>query len=143
MKKLALGLVALLQLFSLMGCGGGGGGSESTGPTITNALAQGQSTLNSSGGPVTIQANVNDSSGIGSVTAVITKPDGTRTSAMDLMLITGDLYRVIYTAPLNPTGQAQTYSVVITATDAGGKSSSASPVTFPVPPDSVPPPPTF
>jgi len=129
------------------GCGGGGGGgSDNPPPTITNALAQTPQGFSFEGGVVTIQADVTDSDGVAEVTARVTRPDGTQDPTLVTIGLTqGATYSGTYDAPLNPRGdgQAETYLVVVSATDSKGAVSHSGSFSFEVPAETIPQPPPF
>lgn len=88
---------------------------ENTPPTITNVRIS-PSSLSSSGGKVTISADVTDNVGIQSVYAFIKKPDG-KLESLSMYLKSGNTYECVYTAPANSSNSTQTYYVDIDAFD--------------------------
>lgn len=125
-------LLITLIVVLLPGCGGGGGGggtADTTGPTIANLTAPSPAT--SAGGTVTISAQVTDAGGVGTVTATVTKPDNSTENVA--MTASGGTYSGTFAAPANSAATPATYTVVVTATDTGGRQTTSSPVTFAVP----------
>ncbi len=136
----ALLVLAACAAGCLTGCGGGGGGGTAS-PTISNTRVS-PSVWTYIGGVATIRAAVTDTTGMASVKAAITSSAGTANVTMGNII--GSSYAGFYTVPTNTsaTGQDMVYSVVISATNTGGKTTSAPPIQFTVPsPDTPPPPP--
>jgi len=111
----------------LAGCGGDGTNSaDSTGPSVLNAGARAP---DSGGGTVYIYASVGDPSGVTSVVAAVTKPDG---SVVTLRLkAQGSIYAATFEADPNTTDKPAVYSVVMVATD-GVKNATSTKFTFQV-----------
>lgn len=137
-------LSALLAIAMVAGCGGGGGGGGSksgAAPTITSVSATSPSS--SAGGTITITASVTDDSGLKSVTAVVTNPSGTASPALGMTAGTGSTYSCSsYVAAENYETSAVTYTVVVTAKDTDGNTSTST-CTFKVPGDAPPAPPSM
>jgi len=137
-----IGIVLALGVVLLAGCGGGGGSgsSDSAAPTVSGVTISGAPKF--SGGPITVSGHVSAGSGVSSVAARVTYPEGTVVSA-PLANAGGDLYTGVFNAPANNTAAAKNYSVVVVVTDGAGKSATSSIMTFSVPcPIAPPPPPT-
>ncbi|MBI3948793.1 MAG: hypothetical protein HY321_22985 [Armatimonadetes bacterium] len=153
-------LFALLLGLALAaaGCGGGGGdsttpdgggtGPDTQAPALTG-VALSTASLDFRGGSVTVSANVTDASGVATVTATIAR-EGTTIGTVTLSPASGSTYSGTYSVPPNgsATGAAQTYTVVVRATDTKGNASAevsagSVTVTAPDPGDQVPPPPVF
>lgn len=127
----------------LPGCGGGGGGSAPGPITISNTRVVLPAEFSFEGGNVTIQADLVADSGISSVQARITRPDGSQVPTLTMNSSSGNTYSATYSTPMNvrTDGQAQTYSIVVTASDTSSNSSSSGAFTFQVPAVELPTPP--
>ena len=136
--RFSLGLI-LIALVA--GCGGGGNGGtpDTTTPAISNVRIILPPGFDWHGGDVTIQADVTDASGVSVVRATVTLPDSSQ-ATVPMALAIGDTYSGTYDAPANPGSAAETYSVVVTATDTKGNTGSSPPFTFDVPAPQAPPP---
>ncbi len=136
-------LIALLIASCLIaGCGGGGGGggsASSAGPSISN-LSVSPTNWSSGGGTATIAATVTAASGVSSVTASVTSSSSTRTVTLSQVSGAG-LFNGTYAIPANTAvgGSAAVYTIVISATDAAGASSTASAGVISVPAPTNPP----
>ena len=135
-----IGVVIVVGLVLLSGCGGGGGsgGPAVTGPAVSGLTIGGAPKF--TGGPVTLSGHVTASAGVSTVVAKVTRPEGTMTS-VPLSNVGGDLYTGVFNAPANDSTAAKTYSVVIVAADSAGRSTTSVPMTFSVPCPVAPPPP--
>ncbi|MHB9037478.1 MAG: Ig-like domain-containing protein [Armatimonadota bacterium] len=144
--RIIIGLGVLSVVALLAGCGGGGrtsglgGASDGNAPAITSTSATSPKT--SAGGPVTIKSTATDDIGVTSVTAVVTKPDGSNSVAFTMNAGANNTYTYNYDAPQNYTPLDQTYSVTVTARDSAGNTATSSAFTFLVPRDGPPDPPT-
>ncbi len=145
----SLAVLSAVAAFGLAGCGGGGGGGgsssgvDTTKPTVSVGAITLPSPFTYEGGNVTVSASASDASGITEVKIVVTKlSDGTKTT-IRLSPTSGSGFSGVFPAPRNirSDGKAETYSVVITATDTAGNTTTTAAVTFDVPPLEAPPPP--
>jgi hypothetical protein len=141
--RICLGLGALcLAVFLVVGCGGGGGGSSTpiAAPVISQVRTVLSSGTSSLGGYVTIQAVVTDDTGVASVTATVTGPNGsTKTTTVPLVATELNLFYGVFSAPAISTGGPETYTVAVNAKDDSGNSAQVKTATFVVP-DCPPPP---
>ena len=140
--KLIVGIIlTCVTAVLLSGCGGGGGGAalapDTAGPAIT--VVDWDRPTRSTGGPVTVWADVQDVSGVTAATATITGPTGIVSVIPMTPNSNGDYMAICATSP-NSSTSAHTYSVVIRATDKAGNSSTAEPISFQVPGMLKPPP---
>jgi hypothetical protein len=135
-----LGAVAVVTAM-VAGCGAGGGSSPAT-IFITNLQAITPLGWSSTGGNVTIRADVTASKGVNIVQAQVTLPDGTK-SPVPMALKSGSTYEGTYAAPLNSSKTAKTYQVKVTASDLSGATADSSQFVFQVPGMDGPPPPPF
>ena len=129
-------LAVLIALVA--GCGGGG--ADTSPPTIRDQRADKPSDFSWRGGAVALSATVETPSGVRSVVAAITKPDGSA-SSVTLQPTGGSTFSGSYqsTANVRSDGQVETYRVTITATDSNGVSGSTAEFTFSVPAPQAPP----
>jgi len=142
-KRVIWGLCVLP--FLIAGCGGGGGGgavgARVAVPVITKAAAIMPSGLSRHGGNVTIRVTVISETDVSSVVATVTGP-AAAVRIPQLVTLTPTLlttYYGVFNAPAVSTGQAETYTIVVNATDAAGHAAAPKTVVFVIP--DVPPPP--
>jgi hypothetical protein len=109
-------------------------------PALNNCQVTPRS-LPSTGGDVQISAVVTDADGVASVTATVTKPDGTKVQVPLTRQGNTNTFAGTYTAAGNPTFSLQTYHVSITAVDRTGNQavSDCGDFTVAAAPDTTPP----
>lgn len=127
-RHLVVALALVVLAICLPGCGGGGGGTA-TGLAISSAQVL-PTTWSSGGGNAAIESDITDSVPVTSATAVVTLPGGGTASVTLTQSPAGSVhYTGQYPVPANTGTAAQTYSVVISATDAS-QTVSASAIQF-------------
>jgi parallel beta-helix repeat protein len=89
---------------------------DHTGPTLANCQVVPRS-LSSSGGTVTIRADITDPSGVASAFAAVTYPDSSVDQVPMTRVGTSDTFQATFTAAANPAPSALTYAVKIAAMD--------------------------
>ena len=132
------------------GCGGSRGvlyeGGEAgiaqddgAGPTISNERATLPAGFRWVGGPVTLEADVADGSGVQSVTATVRREGTGEEQTVNLAETTPGHYVGAYVAPANlsNSGQAERYTVTLTAQDPAINRTTVT-VTFQVPAAATP-----
>lgn len=129
MRNIALGLVLIVCMIAVAGCGGGSGGS--TTPPISLTGISFKETPIFAGGQVTINAQVNQGSVVSSIIAQVTLPDSSLVDVPFTSQGNGG-YTAVYKAPTNSTYLPKTYRIVVTVKDTAGKSAVADPFTFTV-----------
>jgi hypothetical protein len=131
----------MVALILLAGCGGGGGGCAPPAVVVSNASATPSLVL--PGNTVTIQADISAIAGIASVSAGITKPDGSIVIPISMVLKAGttDTYVATYGHSPGQMDEPGDYSVSVTATDANSNSVKSSTFKFAVESPPLPPPP--
>ena len=144
----SLVLISVIAVVGLAGCGGGGGGggdsaTDTGGPTVTVGAITLPSPFTYEGGNVTVGATASDASGVTEVKVVVTKLSDSTKTTIRLSVVSGSTFSGVFPAPRNirSDGKAETYSVVVTATDSAGNTTSTTSATFDVPPLEAPPPP--
>ncbi len=100
-----------------------------TKPDISNVRISPPSPLPSSGGNLTIRADVTDNVSVSSVEVKLVKPDFNLVT-MSMERESGDTYKVIYSVPANMTASSQRYFFQIKAIDASGNSTESTLVLF-------------
>ena len=135
-------VVALAVAALLAGCGGGGGGtpplSDTTPPTV--AVKTNTGIVSATGGPVAIEADASDASGISRIELRITAPSG-QTSTAPMTLKSGIRYSATYSAPANSHTTSMIYKFSVYAWDGAGNSASDGEHRFEVLSAEAPPPP--
>lgn len=120
------------------GCGGGGGGSVVLVPPTVVSTALSRYLVPSTGGSVTISAQVTGD-GISQVRASVALPGGG--TANVVMSGSAGSYSGTYTAPANTTNSILTYTVTVRATNTNGAYDDGDSRAFGVLPAEEPPPP--
>ena len=118
--------LVLAACLAIVGCGGGGGGggtpADTQGPTVSDPTVTPPATFRFTGGPVTISCKATDASEVKEVKATVTKQGGAsapQSVALAKKAGTTDQYEGTFACPGNirSDGQAETYTVKITASD--------------------------